>query len=124
MFGVHMKIDLFVRSIYAEYPREINRDNWNEWSYEQRYSEWGEYRPPGRDGNTRKLRRLKMREEEFGGLTFDPETNTVYRVDHDGLELLNLLMKGNKVSDVKSLNHFIAEEIDGFIRQLERYDLW
>ncbi|KKL89236.1 hypothetical protein LCGC14_1916740 [marine sediment metagenome] len=129
-----MKVELYLRSIMQEHPdtscvvRENDdlepRAGWANWKFD-----WGAHR--WRDGELRvkerelasdeclnsRIRMLKLRKENTGGLAFDPITTAVLKLDQEGMQILEIMKTGqvscksydNKKHENSMLENFTAE---------------
>ena len=77
-------------------------------------------------GDKHPLTHLKIREEEFGGIAFDPIYDRVYKVNKDGYYLLDKLISDVDTHEYDSKNY---NEVDPlylrkFISFLDEHKLW
>jgi len=89
---------------------------------------WEKFIPNGRviDGLDHPLRRLILREEDFGGIVLDPDTDRVFRVNMPGLEVLKSLqteLKNQQRIDVSGAMYEKASKV-GFFEFLAGAGLW
>jgi hypothetical protein len=69
-----------------------------------------------------------LRNEDFGGILFDPSTDQVFKLNHAGLALFEeirafLKIKGGDIRSFTSLNHN-AEDVREFSAYIEGAGLW
>lgn len=78
--------------------------------------------------NRNLLNRLLIREEDFGGIVFDPQSDRVYKVNKQGLKLLNALRSPETpekmVDDISGKLSLSPDLVYEFITQLQVAGLW
>ena len=72
------------------------------------------------------IEHLLMREEEFGGILFDPVNDRVYKVNTPGYKLMQEIIESYKKGKLKKFRsrHFAREDIEHFIYFLKGAGLW
>ena len=71
------------------------------------------------------LNRLIIREEEFGGILFDPVTDRVYKVNKAGYKLVQEMLKaGKKPTRTFTSKNFDTESVAEFTTFLKGAGLW
>jgi hypothetical protein len=109
-----MEVELYLRSIMQEHPDNALRSDqdcapaghpsqgdldstraWGNWRFDWGLNKWRNGEPWAPEGGARRpldfstwLRLLRLRDEEFGGLAFDPTTTAVLKLDREGMEAI------------------------------------
>ncbi|MCK4395262.1 hypothetical protein KAW96_01565 [candidate division WOR-3 bacterium] len=115
-----MRVELYIRDLYAEYPLSVIKErglsssrvqlmqepDWPRFwqgEYRTHYHSSADYISPAQKGDVSKNQRDKilqnmkcwrLREERFGALFFDPDTNAVLKGDQEALKFVAYLQKG------------------------------
>lgn len=62
------------------------------------------------DANTHEpLDRLHLREEDFGGIIFDPVNDKIYKVNHEGFALMSKIVHRYREKKLKGLHGHVEE---------------
>jgi hypothetical protein len=67
---------------------------------------------------------LKLRDEEFGGIFFDPVSGAVFRGDHQGYEVIRRLNSGEHIPEITAAMMLTQEDVSALVEFLETYNLW
>lgn len=74
------------------------------------------------------LENIKVREEDFGGILYNPISDRVYKVNHAGLELFNEFYLAHRTcsQDLRYFrsSKFAAEDVSRFIEYLRAESIW
>lgn len=82
----------------------------------------------GQQFETQPLLGVMVREEDFGGIVFDPQSDRVYKVNHAGLSLVRALIEAKRseksVHSVAKATGVSTKVLDAFVLQLKAAGLW
>lgn len=71
---------------------------------------------------------VKIREEDFGGILYDAQSDAVYRVNHSGFRLFNELRDGYRKGkrDLRTFESrdFRPEDVKRFVDYLHEQAIW
>jgi hypothetical protein len=138
--NVKPKIDLFMYSINQEFPvgkhhrtflknnTEImnwsadHHNDWNTWMGNEAHDD----EKDEKNCERHPLTRLILREEEFGGIIYDPYEDRVYKVNPPGFRLIKSLVQaaGNETLHHIQVENSKAEDNREFFDFLRRANLW
>jgi hypothetical protein len=71
-----------------------------------------------------RLLSLELRDEEFGGIFFDPVSQGVFKADHEGFKVIKLLKDGMSIREVQKELDLKDEEISTLVEFIDKYNLW
>lgn len=71
---------------------------------------------------------MKIREEDFGGILYDAQSDAVYRVNHSGFRLFNELRDGYRKGqrDLRAFESpdFRSDDVKRFVDYLHEQAIW
>lgn len=107
-----MNIDLYLVSVNEEYAnKNMCKGHWN-------------YKWKGRKGSfSNKKNHVKAREEKFGGL-IQTRKGKIYKVDHEGFEIIKKLYGDYSLSQILEEMKINKSELEEFMRKLEKLDIF
>lgn len=100
-----MKIELFLESIDQDFSAQTVKagvgvdesragwSNWNNWTNWDNWTNWTNWNNAAltESPHAAAFRHLRVRQESFGGLAFDPSTRRIYKLDKEAYDALLLL---------------------------------
>lgn len=120
-----MKIELYLRSLLQEYPDSFkSATEWPaQWSYHHDYWEQWRYQSQSKTidlpNGTARIKLLKLREEKFGGLLYDPISTAVFKVDREAFKTLTLLQNGLSLDQIMDSIRVPVSTLNEFIQKLK-----
>ena len=134
-----MKIELFQRTIYQEYPDDYRErvsdktgvdkflagwpaEGWPMKYWQYNYSRYENFPSPSHE-RVRGLKRLKLRKEEEGGFVFDPSTTAIFWADDSAFKIISLLQKNTAIEDISHQENVSKEELLSLITTLKSLGL-